>query len=105
SFTCPTDHPPLHSFPTRRSSDLHPPHKQHQNGAKNAGLRRFSHRAIVPEPRSSDRPAPCERRKRRDCTCDYRTWMTAQPLRERRDRKSTRLNSSHVKISYAVFRL
>src|SRR5215475_14697329 len=27
----------------------------------------------------------------------------AQPPRERADRKSTRLNSSHVKISYAVF--
>src|SRR5690349_23803846 len=41
-------------------------------------------------------------------------WDQAQPprrprpgpgrgLRERRDRKSTRLNSSHVEISYAVF--
>src|SRR5690606_40456232 len=31
-----------------------------------------------------------------------RTWTrAAEPLR--RDRKSTRLNSSHVKISYAVF--
>src|SRR5690606_40317308 len=27
----------------------------------------------------------------------------SRPLRLRRDRKSTRLNSSHVKISYAVF--
>src|SRR5690606_39968804 len=27
----------------------------------------------------------------------------AQPRPKRRDRKSTRLNSSHVKISYAVF--
>src|SRR5436305_10855244 len=26
-----------------------------------------------------------------------------RPVRERRDRKSTRLNSSHVRISYAVF--
>src|SRR5690606_40080127 len=28
---------------------------------------------------------------------------SAAPARRRRDRKSTRLNSSHVKISYAVF--
>src|SRR5690606_14547674 len=31
-----------------------------------------------------------------------RVWSSS---REREDRKSTRLNSSHVKISYAVFRL
>src|SRR5690349_24160746 len=29
--------------------------------------------------------------------------LMAMPLRCRRDRKSTRLNSSHVEISYAVF--
>src|SRR5690606_40879351 len=29
--------------------------------------------------------------------------ITADPLARYRDRKSTRLNSSHVKISYAVF--
>src|SRR6266496_2570015 len=29
--------------------------------------------------------------------------MPAEPTRSRRDRKSTRLNSSHVEISYAVF--
>src|SRR2546422_8168189 len=30
-------------------------------------------------------------------------WATAEPFRRRRDRKSTRLNSSHGYISYAVF--
>src|SRR5690349_24110392 len=29
--------------------------------------------------------------------------ITARPCRSTRDRKSTRLNSSHVEISYAVF--
>src|SRR6266511_5689703 len=31
------------------------------------------------------------------------TWTGRAPRSGRRDRKSTRLNSSHVKISYAVF--
>src|SRR6266700_6289590 len=35
--------------------------------------------------------------------CGRRTWRGRQPMAGRRDRKSTRLNSSHVKISYAVF--
>src|SRR5690606_41996657 len=30
-------------------------------------------------------------------------WRTCRELRTPKDRKSTRLNSSHVKISYAVF--
>src|SRR3989442_7191861 len=30
-------------------------------------------------------------------------WCVAQEIRDRQDRKSTRLNSSHVRISYAVF--
>src|SRR5690349_22553380 len=30
-------------------------------------------------------------------------WQVVDALRRRRDRKSTRLNSSHVEISYAVF--
>src|SRR5690625_6727297 len=31
------------------------------------------------------------------------TWVTRRPPKFRQDRKSTRLNSSHVAISYAVF--
>src|SRR5690625_6044225 len=33
----------------------------------------------------------------------YRVTLDAEGYRKRRDRKSTRLNSSHVAISYAVF--
>src|SRR5690554_7251648 len=34
----------------------------------------------------------------------YRTWQSPYPPHSRnQDRKSTRLNSSHVRISYAVF--
>src|SRR5205807_7812180 len=56
------DHRDLHSFPTRRSSDL--------------------------------TPTFCSRSASARCS---RAWPNA------RDRKSTRLNSSHLVISYAVF--
>src|SRR5436309_8512744 len=64
----------LHSFPTRRSSDL--PGKRRSIdclGASDPG------RAPAPNPVQLARPGTTK------------------------DRKSTRLNSSHVKISYAVF--
>src|SRR5699024_12293168 len=74
-FLCNRRHPDLHSFPTRRSSDLL---------SKNI------------------------------CTCiicstispaDRSRFLRKIPLaqKNREDRKSTRLNSSHVSISYAVF--
>src|SRR6266498_486958 len=40
------------------------------------------------------RPAP---------TCDLQHYMALLSQRSRSDRKSTRLNSSHVRTSYAVF--
>src|SRR5207253_10055540 len=68
-------HRDLHSFPTRRSSDL------------------FA-TALAPSPPCppSSRPVPTGAR-------------ASGPVGPRwlRDRKSTRLNSSHVAISYAVF--
>src|SRR5437870_8921014 len=68
----------LHSFPTRRSSDLarqlcKPPSGNRFGGAGGQ---------LAPPPRRGSRCGPD------DCP---------------RDRKSTRLNSSHVAISYAVF--
>src|SRR5437868_15338836 len=68
---CYVEHRDLHSFPTRRSSDLTRP------------IRIRSYRALVRQ-----RPGSCPRWCRRN---------------SRKDRKSTRLNSSHVSISYAVF--
>src|SRR5207302_9167228 len=62
-------HRNLHSFPTRRSSDLGPV----------AVRLRVGDDLVLVEDRAHDL------------------------LRGREDRKSTRLNSSHVKISYAVF--
>src|SRR5690348_17995335 len=74
------DHRDLHSFPTRRSSDLY-----HNCSGKHAGML---------------------------AVCRARGWPTEgyrlpeHPLQQeilREDRKSTRLNSSHPSISYAVF--
>src|SRR5699024_12581132 len=64
-----------HSFPTRRSSDLRNQATPGVWPASRAALRGASPPALRHRPRA---------------------------LRGRRDRKSTRLNSSHVSISYAV---
>src|SRR5437879_13411923 len=69
-FTCLRDHPYLHSFPTRRSSDL---------------------------ARSEVRSQPLHYFRRRPQRGSFHPCST--PI----DRKSTRLNSSHRCISYAVF--
>src|SRR5688572_31253813 len=77
-FYCYGDHRDLHSFPTRRSSDLCAP----RSTSTTSPRRRSSPTAPSSPPpstaRSATRPTP-------------------------RDRKSTRLNSSHSQISYAVF--
>src|SRR5699024_11983071 len=80
-------HRDLLSFPTRRSSDLH---------CSYTGTRGGFHR-------SSAGRCGCRRtatRSRRGRRC--RQKWTVRCIR-REDRKSTRLNSSHVSISYAVF--
>src|SRR5207249_8792363 len=103
SFQSDRDPRNLHSFPTRRSSDLHGGseifHSHHPHGGTIRWLR---------SPRSSD---------------EMPLWFTAKngPVKypvvrtksdrvdvqvigpSEADRKSTRLNSSHVSISYAVF--
>src|SRR5690606_40382640 len=90
------DHPPLHSFPTRRSSDL-------EGSGDRTGT---THRLSISGPRAAPagshaqelgerEPGPGDRRQRKARIPGRR--------RARPDRKSTRLNSSHVKISYAVF--
>src|SRR5690606_41714359 len=69
------DYLDLRSFPTRRSSDLL---------AARVAVRP-AHRPARPAARDAPRPG------------------VPRDDRGRQDRKSTRLNSSHVKISYAVF--
>src|SRR5690606_42126899 len=88
-FSCYVDHRDLHSFPTRCSSDLYlklilpltSPGRSMPVGAPKPKLLIYS--------RSFSSP-----------NSSYPNLMKATLLE---DRKSTRLNSSHVKISYAVF--
>src|SRR5438067_2971333 len=75
-FYRPRHHPDLHSFPTRRSSDL--------------------------RPRTGDRHDPAQRAQLAPAPWWWDAGGDDSP-RYRQDRKSTRLNSSHVSISYAVF--
>src|SRR6266540_2888399 len=60
-----------------------------------------------PAPRWSPGGArPARRRRpwrRPGRTAATRSWLAATPRRRPADRKSTRLNSSHITISYAVF--
>src|SRR5690606_40616838 len=81
----------LHSFPTRRSSDLYDTDYAKEPSERMLALLSANSAAIapapaVPEPLVAKLPAE--------------TSVAAAP---EADRKSTRLNSSHVKISYAVF--
>src|SRR5690606_41906829 len=95
-FSSYRDHLNLHSFPTRRSSDLN-------NHAKPSLRIEFSMKLFF----------DCRniRQRRRTLTTGngngfYVTGFDKRQQRSqisREDRKSTRLNSSHVKISYAVF--
>src|SRR5438552_5182058 len=70
----------LPSFPTRRSSDL-------ASASPRSG----------PAARTDPRSAPSA-----TCRCSWNAGSSIFPARPR-DRKSTRLNSSHQIISYAVF--
>src|SRR5699024_11336383 len=86
----------LHSFPTRRSSDLHEMFESNYLSFLHllyrilqllapAHLGRFLHRLLLP------------------LDCNRRDKFLNEMYRPFSDRKSTRLNSSHVSISYAVF--
>src|SRR5204863_9743470 len=80
----------LHSFPTRRSSDLSPP-----------PLVPPPLVVPVPPPEGARAAAAPRRRVRAPTAVGARPVTDLRP--GSRDRKSTRLNSSHVEISYAVF--
>src|SRR5688572_31866593 len=87
------DGPPmdLHSFPTRRSSDLSLLRTQRGGGRRDRREQSRPQRERL----LRRTPEPPLSRRRRDAGLADR----------REDRKSTRLNSSHSQISYAVFRL
>src|SRR5438445_2360435 len=83
-FDNPADHTLLHSFPTRRSSDLDRPEHPDQHALEHEG-------------------PPDEPVRRPDELHDLD--LVATGVHRDPDRKSTRLNSSHANISYAVFGL
>src|SRR5437773_12125571 len=80
-FSSSSDLLDLHSFPTRRSSDL----KTSKREGSGSPLRSAKPPALPNVKNIKPRP----------------NSLTAAP--PRKDRKSTRLNSSHITISYAVF--
>src|SRR5690606_41743899 len=94
SVSCYVDHLDLHPFPTRRSSDLRRPRPDADDG----GVPRSS-----PPSRCCSRWVAPRRGRWTGSSSSTSRSTTCRRTKPRRDRKSTRLNSSHVKISYAVF--
>src|SRR5439155_19189794 len=90
SFSCSCAHPALPSFPTRRSSDLGGPGTR--LSSRGAGRRSGTRFAAGLWHETLNSRACCGRES------DADVLAGTSP-----DRKSTRLNSSHVAISYAVF--
>src|SRR5207249_12172015 len=91
----------LHSFPTRRSSDLFDfdltdsatqVATQTAGSAISGGVHQIDLSGVVANARSASAAAAA-----------LAPTQTFSTLSEGQDRKSTRLNSSHVSISYAVF--
>src|SRR5207302_11062806 len=95
----------LHSFPTRRSSDLD------QLKGLDVPVRIFALLKSMLAPDPKDRPQSARELLSAVHRCSTKFSTEARSRRRRStlaavgttDRKSTRLNSSHVKISYAVF--
>src|SRR5699024_12788721 len=92
----------MHSVPTRRSSDLDGGVERHPLGVLAA--------LAVVRGQIGQVPAPAQDGlgvAGRPCFLDARAQVVAKArstgYTETIDRKSTRLNSSHVSISYAVF--
>src|SRR5690606_41686026 len=82
----------LHSFPTRRSSDLQDHLRRRVDGSSPRAVGSMSCPDGQAIRHAAMRHGNSDRCRNRQCAAD-----------SREDRKSTRLNSSHVKISYAVF--
>src|SRR5207249_11700537 len=92
---CSAPHRDLHSFPTRRSSDLNIRYadlsggvRDVTQGAQVVSLASLAQTLVATGVRSDPGHSPD---------------VVRIDLRRGQDRKSTRLNSSHVSISYAVF--
>src|SRR5205807_10097596 len=85
--SCSRHHSDLHSFPTRRSSDLY-----YDDVTSPAAGQRIEADVAFSDKVQQEDGEICERVQR---------GLTSRAYDK--DRKSTRLNSSHLVISYAVF--
>src|SRR5690606_41426446 len=97
--------PALRSFPARRSSDLAARERFRSSSEERSELGEFGELASESSHRSHGRYSEAwhsardrAQERAREIQDRVYTMIDEQPL----DRKSTRLNSSHVKISYAV---
>src|SRR5204862_5227545 len=93
-------HRALPSFPTRRSSDLT---KLRAAGAVVLGKTNLSEWANFRSTRSTSGWSSLGGQTRNPYALDRNPCGSSSGSLPIRDRKSTRLNSSHVEISYAVF--
>src|SRR5690606_41790290 len=89
----------MHTTATRRSSDL---------GHQRSGIEATIAVGVGDQQPASARPALAAAAAQLPCPAVFVRLAGAgrrriDPRIEQQDRKSTRLNSSHVKISYAVF--
>src|SRR5690606_41836966 len=99
---CARDLRGLLSFPTRRSSDLH--HTALRLGFSYGGPTEIGGLVVAPAYRKAvEKLGLLISYVRFLFISAHRNWFRNEVLAELLDRKSTRLNSSHVKISYAVF--
>src|SRR5205809_4233720 len=100
-FDCSGDHRDLHSFPTRRSSDLYAVVSCARMLSLDASrsIASICARGVIT---SSIVIASRSKRLTRMLWCFF-GMNCPDSSTSRRDRKSTRLNSSHGYISYAVF--
>src|SRR5207245_6407384 len=96
ALSYPYPYPP--SFPTRRSSDLDH-HAFRRNDFKEHDERVLEPDATLPRTRFAERSRVRGEFSVHPPGCG----LDLVPFGGRRDRKSTRLNSSHGSISYAVF--
>src|SRR5439155_14280975 len=97
-FSCYHPHTDLNSFPTRRSSDLSFDVRKNDNaGAMKVVCSLILRNKLVVNEKAvgmNHHPA---------VACKVFAFAGNENAKTLQDRKSTRLNSSHVAISYAVF--
>src|SRR5690606_42000366 len=98
SFSHPRD---LHSFPTRRSSDLDRTIKNAANKSSDDLIIALIYWFSIKDNKFLNFSASYFKNTSKANLFSFLNFKTNISVFE--DRKSTRLNSSHVKISYAVF--